>query len=155
MTLYRIARAARAGSALSAFSGDGSAKYPGRWNHKGARAVYCSDSLALACLETLVHIRPLPRVFPPSVYYELEIDDAVLERPSAGKLPSDWHTPVVSNATRDFGTTFLTARRAVGLRLPTALIPVGWTILLNPLHDDFKIERVKGPLPFYYDSRLE
>ena len=155
MKLYRIARANRATTALAAFSGDGAAKYPGRWNQKGVRAVYGSDTLAGACLETLVHIRPLPRVFPPSVYYEVEINDALLEKPDLLALPASWNVAVVTNETRDFGTQFLTSTRAVGLLIPTAVIPLGWNVVVNPCHRKFPIDDVKGPIPFYYDPRLE
>lgn len=155
MKLYRIARADRATSALAAFSGEGSAKWPGRWNHKGVRAVYCSDTLPGACLETLVHIRPLPRVFPPSVFFEFEVPDHLLERPDVAALPASWNAPTVSTETRDFGSAFLTSARAVGLLIPTVLIPMGWNVVLNPCHMEFKVSSVTGPHPFYYDPRLE
>jgi RES domain-containing protein len=153
--LFRLARADRAKTALEAFSGDGSAKYPGRWNHKGDRTIYCSDNLAGACLETLVHIRPLPRVFPTSVFFEFEVDDALLEKPDLAALPQSWKDPVVTNETRDFGSEFLKSSRAVGLLIPTAVIPLGWNVLLNPCHMKFDLTNVRGPLPFYYDPRLE
>jgi RES domain-containing protein len=152
---YRIARADRAKTALEAFSGDGSAKRPGRWNHKGVRTVYCADTLAGACLETLVHIRPLPRAFPPSVFFEFEIDDALLEVHPTAALPKSWNAPVVTNETRDFGSDFLTSARNVGLLIPTVVIPRGWNLVLNPCHMAFEIDTVKGPFPFYYDPRLE
>jgi formylglycine-generating enzyme required for sulfatase activity len=44
-------------------SGNGSALYPGRWNSQGRPLVYSSSSIALACLETVVHLAaddPLP-----------------------------------------------------------------------------------------------
>ena len=42
--------------ASTAFTGEGSALVDGRWNSKGTRLVYTSDSLALALLEMTVHI---------------------------------------------------------------------------------------------------
>lgn len=155
MKLYRIAKAGRATTALAAFSGDGAARYPGRWNRKGVRAVYCCDTLAGACLETLVHIRPLPRLFPPSVFFEVEIDDALLEKPGVAALPAGWHAPVATNETRAFGADFLRSNRAVGLLIPTIVIPRGWNAVLNPCHPKFRLGNAKGPFPFYYDPRLE
>lgn len=155
MRFYRIARAEQAGTALAAFSGEGAAKYPGRWNHRGVRAVYGADSLAVACLETLVHLRPLPRRFPPSVYFSIEIDPALLEQPPVAALPAGWDQAVVPNETRDFGTAFLTARRAVALLVPTTIIPVGLIAVVNPLHPRFSVASISGPHPFFYDQRLE
>lgn len=155
MRFYRIARADRHGTALAAFSGEGAAKFPGRWNHKGVRAVYCSDTLAGACLETLVHIRPSPRVFPPSVYYWIEVRDSRLEIPAVSSLPRNWNQAVVPVETRDFGSAFLRTRRAFGLVVPTAILPIGLNVVLNPVHPDFDLGAVSGPHPFFYDPRLE
>jgi len=44
-------------------SGKGAEKTGGRWNRKGAPILYCSSTIALACLETLVRLSgrdPLP-----------------------------------------------------------------------------------------------
>src|SRR5213082_3085874 len=43
----------------SAFSGEGPRIFEGRWNSAGVRLVYCSENLALAALEILVHTRPV------------------------------------------------------------------------------------------------
>lgn len=142
-------------TARAAFSGAGAAKYPGRWNHRGQRVVYCSDTLAGACLETLVHLRPLPRRFPPSVYFHLELEDALLEKPASGDLPETWRAAVVPNETRDFGAAFLESQRAAALIVPTVIIPEGCTAVINPFHPRFKLGSISGPHPFFYDPRLE
>jgi len=44
-------------------SGNGSSRHPGRWNSQDRPIVYSSSSIALACLETVVHLagdNPLP-----------------------------------------------------------------------------------------------
>jgi len=155
--VFRIARAgskAARDAALAAFSGDGAAKYPGRWNTRGVRAVYCSERLSVACLETLVHIRPIPRVFPASVFFALEIPDDLLEEPALSRLPAVWNAEVVPRQTREFGTEFLQSGRAVGLVVPTAVIPLEKNVIINPLHPKFRVEDVKGPYPFFFDRRL-
>jgi len=37
-------------------SGKGAEEVGGRWNRRGTALLYCSSSIALACLETLVHL---------------------------------------------------------------------------------------------------
>jgi RES domain-containing protein len=153
---YRIARA-RFDRAATAFSGDAAAKVAHRWNHpsQDIRAVYCSDSLALACLECIVHLRPLPRVFPASVYYTVNIPDDMLEVAARSTLPSGWDSAVAGNASRDYGTAFLREHRAPGLAVPTVIQPLGLNIVLNPLHRSFNLEWIHGPLSYEYDGRLE
>ena len=156
MIFYRIARA-RFDRPATAFSGEAAAKYDHRWSHAASdiRAVYCSDTLALASLECLVHIRPQPRIFPASVYYVVDIPDSLLERPERRALPKGWDTEVAGNASRDFGMEFLRSRRAVGLVVPTAILPLGENVLLNPLHPKFSLAWITGPSPYRFDQRLK
>ncbi len=119
------------------------------------RAVYCSDSLALACLECLVHVRPLPRRFAPGTYYTIEIPERHLERRALSDLPHGWRDPVAPAGVRDFGTKFVIERRAIALVVPSAILPVGWNAVLNPSHPLFRLAWVEGPYPFKFDERLE
>jgi RES domain-containing protein len=116
--------------------------------------VYCSDSLALAALEMLVHLRPLPRIFTPCVHYVVEIPAKMLERPKPSTLPPGWDADVAVAASRDFGSAFLSSRRAVGLIVPTAIIPEGANVVLNVAHEAFDLKWVSGPFAFNFDRRL-
>jgi RES domain-containing protein len=155
----RFFRIARGGfdTARSAFSGLGASKANHRWTwaSPAMRAVYCSDSLALACLECLVHVRPLPRRFAPGFYYTIDIPDRHLEQPRAAGLPADWRAPVASSPVRDFGTKFIVEQRAVALVVPSAILPVGLNAVVNPLHPQFRLGSIEGPHPFQFDERLE
>ena len=155
MRFYRISRAVFSTPVL-AFGGLGATKASHRWTwaEAGLRAVYCSESLALACLEMLVHIRPVPRRFPASVFYTVDIPEADLERPPRSALPRGWDAVVPSPAARDFGTAFLRQRRAVALVVPTAIVPLGFNAVVNPLHPGFRLDWVEGPEPYNYDRRL-
>lgn len=156
MIFYRIARA-RFDTPTSAFSGEPASKVNHRWNSAASdiRAVYCSDSLALACLECLVHIRPLPRTLPPSVYYRVEIPDTQLSLPKPSELPPGWDAELAGKASRAYGMAFLRARHHAGLVIPTVIQPLGQNLLLNPLHPAFTLKWVQGPFPYRYDGRLE
>jgi RES domain-containing protein len=155
----RFFRIARTGldTAARAFSGVGASKANHRWTwgSPGIRAVYCSDSLALACLECLVHVRPLPRRFAPGFYYIIDIPDRHLERPNAAALPEGWREPVVPAQVRDFGTRFIVEKTAVALVVPSAILPVGLNAVVNPLHPHFRLDWIDGPHPFMFDERLE
>lgn len=155
MKFFRITHAAY-GTAAAAFSGAGAAKADHRWSWglPNTRAVYCSDTLALACLECLVHIKPYPSALPQSIYYEIDIPDDCLEIIKPQNLPKHWNNPVAVRATRDYGTKFLVTNRNVGLIIPTAIVPKGNNVLINPRHTDFSMQWISGPFPFSYDPRL-
>lgn len=153
MRVFRITRR-QFGTPETAFSGIGVTLAAGRWNWKrpDIRGVYTSDSLALACLETLVHLRSRPRVFPGSVYWTAEVPDVLIER--AKDLPKGWDGILPNSGARDLGTQFLITRHVVGLALPTAVQAQGLTVLLNPQHPAFRMDWVAGPFPYEYDRRL-
>ena len=57
--------------ASAAVTGEGAKKFGGRWNHEGVAVLYCSASLALAQLETLVH---LDGAMPPDGFEYLKLE---------------------------------------------------------------------------------
>jgi RES domain-containing protein len=133
-------RLAKAQYQKSALDGVGSALGGGRWNSVGTRVVYCASTLALAVLEVRVDI-PLANCPPRARYVGLEIliDSACIE--SVTKLPRGWRvTPAASTqgtAARTFGDQWVTEKRSVALRLPSAVIPSESIYLLNSAHADF------------------
>ena len=155
MRLFRITRVEH-GTREDAFSGIGVTMAAMRWTRKRAalRGVYVADSLALSCLETLVHLNMKPRVFPRSVYFVLEVPDAHIEVAHLKDLPADWKADVPTPACQDYGTAFLVSKRAVGLALPTVIQAHGTNVLLNPLHQAFDLKWISGPFPYEYDERL-
>ena len=56
MQAYRLVKKRYADDPLSP---QGAKLYGGRWNSKGNGAVYAADSVALAVLEVLVHLRDI------------------------------------------------------------------------------------------------
>jgi RES domain-containing protein len=117
-------------------AGDGAVRTPGRWHTRGRRVVYCAQSPAAALLEILVHfeidIQDLP-----VRYRLLKIqvpDDVQFERVSVDNLPKDW--PERTEVTRAVGDGWLTKGSAALLRVPSAIVPETFNVLLNPAHQD-------------------
>ena len=71
----------------TAFSGEGAARFGGRWNSRGVAVVYTSATRSLAALETLVHLNP-PVLFPYQII-GLRFREELLERLSPTQLPVD------------------------------------------------------------------
>ena len=108
----------------------------GRWHTRGRRVVYCSESPATALLEIQVHfeidVRDLPTRYR---LLTLRAPDAVVvEGLLASELPANWleHT----DGTRAIGDRWLQAGRSALLRVPSAVVPETFNVLLNPGHGD-------------------
>ena len=153
MSSARAYRICQQRVARGAFSGDGAAKYGGRWNSKGRRAVYLGDSLALAALEILVHTtehEDLARV--PYVFFVVEYDERlVAELP---RLPAKWKDAVDLAPAQKAGDDWLDAGKSCLLRVPSAIIPQQYNFLANPNHPDFAKLKIGKAQRFDFDARL-
>jgi len=137
-----------------AFSGEGGLHAAGRWNSLGTRMVYASSSVALACLETLAHMRT-PRRLEERWLFAIEIPDDLTEKPSIGDLPARWDSEPASAASRNIGDQWVMEQRSVALLVPSVIVQVEQNALINPRHPAFRIDSVKPPVRFRYDPRLK
>ncbi len=135
----------------TAFDGEGARLYGGRWNSAGLPMVYTSASLALATLETLVHLDPagpVPRFVAFGVWVlPSQVETLPLDDPAGVTRYSLSHS-------RAIGDRWLKSGRCIGLWVPSAVVPFEQNLLLNPLHPDFERLELSDPIPFPFDPRL-
>jgi RES domain-containing protein len=150
MHVWRICRQPHA---AGAFSGEGARLYGGRWNSQGVSVVYTSPSLALAAVETFVHLEP--NLQPDDlVSIEAELpDDVPGERLDLKFLPRNWYK-LRDESLRKFGDRWIGAGETVALHVPSAAIRGEWNVLLNPAHPDFRKLKIQHPKPFEFDLRM-
>lgn len=148
MIVYRIANEAYKND----LSGNGAAKYGSRWNSRGYRVVYTSESISLCILESLVH---LDKNFIPSAQYLLHISIPDIKDPKEiahGKIKKDWQ--LHPEYTQWIGDEFIKANKTYSLKVPSAVVEQEHNYLLNPLHPDFKkVKMIKTEL-LQLDKRL-
>ena len=135
-----------------AFSGEGGLHAAGRWNSLGARMVYASSSVALACLETLTHTRT-PRRLEERWLFTVEIPDNLIEELS--NPPVGWDSEPAGAPSRTAGDQWLHEQRSVALLVPSVIVPVEKNALINPRHPAFRLESIGPPMRFRYDPRLK
>ena len=150
----RLAQAEFARSVASMLSGEGAARYGGRWNHPGTRIVYLAETLSMAALEQLVHLR-LRRALEGYRVLRLELPQASVFNLDPADLPKDWRAHGVCDATRTIGDSWVAARASLALRVPSTVIPAEHNILLNPAHPDMASVVLGEIEPIVFDARLE
>ncbi len=150
MRLWRICRRIHV---AGAFSGDGARLYGGRWNSQGVRMVYTSPSLALAAIETFVHLEPnLQPDDLVSIAAEIP-DDVVTDRLDLKSLPRKWYE-LRDESLKALGDRWIRAGKTFALYVPSAAIRGEWNVLLNPEHSDFHKLRIDKSKPFQFDLRM-
>lgn len=146
MLLWRISR-------HRDLSGAGGLRTPGRWHDRGLPVVYLSESPAGALLETCVHTGA--NDVPPT-YLLLAVaaaEGTPLESLAGGTLRPDWFERV--EATRKLGTEWLRSLRSALLRVPSALVPDTYNVLLNPIHPAAAGVRIESVYEYPFDPRIK
>jgi RES domain-containing protein len=151
--LIRAWRIVNARNAAAAFSGDGSRRSGGRWNSRGNRAVYLADSLALATLEIMVHGVSY-ETFQNYVCISATIPKNLIREVDEKSLPKNWRDDLPPPELRALGDRWLNEQETAALKVPSAVIPVEFNYVLNPLHKDFKKIEIAEPLSFPFDKRM-
>jgi RES domain-containing protein len=150
---FRLAEATFASSVAEMLSGEGAWMLGGRWNNRGTRVVYLSESVALGALELLVHIR-VTGVLAGYRTLRVEIPTANILDVNPADLPADWNALVGSTGARAIGDAWVASKASLALRVPSAVVPQESNFLLNPEHADFPDVRHGAIEPFSYDPRL-
>ncbi len=136
--------------------GTGAKQTGGRWNRKGMSAVYTSSNIALACLETLVHLgaaslplnRYLVRIdIPPNVWAKrMEL--------SPSDVPVGWDAEPAGMASLDVGDLWLKAQKHPILVIPSVIVPEERNVIINPDHSLSQGIHAQVIRKWLYDQRL-
>lgn len=150
---WRIIRKKRL---LDAFTGEGARIGGGRWNHVGIPVIYVSENLSLAAWELFVHFpRKDIKLSKSLVAIPVDIPGSLKIVEIAVKdLNPDWRISPPSNSTKDRGTEWARKGTSLILRVPSAIIPDEYNLVINPRHADFKKIKVGQPQPFALDERM-
>ena len=125
-------------------SGEGAARFGGRWNRRGRPVVYLAEHPALAVLEVRVHL-DLPLDLLPDDYVLVEALIPEAAAVTIAETPAD---------TAARGDAWLAAGKTAMLRVPSVLVPHAWNILLNPAHPGSAEARIGMIEPFRFDPRM-
>ena len=155
VTVWRIATDTKTYEADD-LSGAGAKATGGRWNEAGAPLVYTSETQALACLETIVHLNagglPLNRylvsvTIPKTVW-------AGAQTETSRSVPVGWDAEPAGRASIQFGTTWIRSMKSALLKIPSVIVQDENNILINPLHPDSSAIKAVKVRRWLYDPRL-
>jgi len=145
-TLWRVSR-------HRDLKGAGGLRAPGRWHERGLPVVYLAESPAGALLEACVHTSAND-VPPRYTLLALGVDAHVtVESVDPSTLPPNW--PEDLHKTREIGSAWLRSARTALLRIPSALVPATFNVVLNPLHAHAARVRIQSAVQYPFDPRIK
>lgn len=151
MWAYRICKLKERTQDLS---GRGAFLYGGRWNSEGTFMLYTSLMAPLAMLEMLAHADEFD--VPPRMYLsQIRVSDEspIYQFPEA-ELPFDWRESG-NFELKKIGDQLMAKKEYLGIKVLSAVFPVEWNLLLNPLFPGYTdLVRVEAIQSLETDSRL-
>ncbi len=126
----------------------------GRWNQRGVALVYTSENRALATLEFVVHVSLSVGLRNLSIgCYEIP-DDLVPDQIPMEELPKKWRVYPAPPKLAEIGSAWAVAKRSLLLRVPSAIVPSEFNILINPKHHEMARVTISHIEKFAFDKRL-
>lgn len=148
MKVYRISKC----SYIDDLSGTGSSRYSGRWHNKGTFILYTAATPSLAMLESVVHITTMVQLHLCIVC--LEIPDESIDEIPIKQLPDNWFTNPPPDNIKQTGDRFIKNKKHLALKVPSAVMPEEYNILLNPQHPYFQKVKILYSRMLRVDERL-
>lgn len=147
MLLWRISNHAT-------LDGRGGLETSARWHSQGRPIVYLAESVPGALLEVLVHLELSPMRFPKSYrLLKVEAPDDVSIATAIEIQPRDlWTEDEV--LTRTIGDEWLATGKTALLRVPSAIAPETFNVLLNSAHEHARRLRIVSHREYPWDLRL-
>ena len=136
-------------------SAQGAAAYGGRWNSRGRRVLYCSESLALASMELLVHIQRNHVL--KNLYNSIEIGfgETHVTALDLDYLPQGWDAMTVNpGAAQSIGDQWYDDSISLVLRVPSVVVRESYNYLINMEHPDIATLVFGDLVPYQLDRRL-
>lgn len=114
--------------------------------------MYTSETPAGAVVEYRVHLEIDPEDIPRDAkLMRIDLPSGVSIE-EIGDLAPGWQQDELM--TRRLGDAWLRSMRSPSLHVPSAVVPHGWNVLLNPLHPDLQGLEPAFVEPYLPDSRL-
>ena len=150
MRLFRIAKQ----KYITDFTGEGARLYGGRWNTIGIPMLYFSEHLSLCMLEVLVHLEHT-NLIPDLWFIEIEIPDTHATTTLPFKsLQNNWHINPAPPYTQQKGSNWIQSNNSLAMRVPAAVLPFEYNVLLNPLHPKINCIKIIQTQKLNIDQRL-
>ena len=150
MKLFRITKE----EYVEVLTGEGAKLWGGRWNSPGNALIYCSISASLALLETVAWTPIALLLKTGFVMLEITVPGRSLKEINTSKLPKDWNSLSQYDHTRKIGDEWLDRGSSLLLRVPSAILPQEYNVLINPKHRLFDLVVVENVYDIQLDERV-
>jgi len=127
----------------------------GRWNSAGKKVLYCSESIPLAFMESMVRRQGVGFNHDFQIAH-IEIPDrAAIKTIEPDDLEKGWSNPHDYSRCQPLADAWYNLHRELVLKVPSATLSVCYNYVLNAQHADFGAVRLLKVTPLMPDARID
>lgn len=127
----------------------------GRWNSAGNKVIYASETVTLALLENMVRRQGVGFNGDFKIMFIEVPDGAVVETVTENDLEAGWRDPNDYSQCQPLGDRWFNAGKALALKVPSAVMPLSYNLVLNTLHPDYASVVLVAVTDLMPDPRIE
>jgi RES domain-containing protein len=141
-------------SYIDDLSGYGAKLYGGRWNNVGSAMLYSACSPSLAMLEFVCNASGIAKTLQ-TCLLTLKLDSKVkFEVLTTNDLPENWQDVPAPDVLKRIGDNWIKSNASLVLKVPSAVMPIEFNVLINPLHKDFPKLSIENIVKMDIDNRI-
>lgn len=135
-------------------SGQGAKIYGGRWNSVGNAMLYTSCTPSLSMLEFACNASGIAKTNQTSLL-TLKLEAKVrIETLTINDLPDNWQQVPAPDSLKMIGNNWIKSNKTLALKVPSAIMPLEYNLLINPLHKDFSKLVIENVVDMNIDNRI-
>jgi RES domain-containing protein len=127
----------------------------GRWNSAGKKVLYCSESIPLAFMESMVRRQGVGFNDDFQIVHIEIPDSAVIKTIALKQLEKNWDDPHDYSKCQPLADKWYDDLESLVLKVPSATLSVCDNYVLNSLHADFGKVKLLMVTPLMPDARID
>ena len=127
----------------------------GRWNSRGKKVLYCSESIPLAFMESMIRRQGAGFNNDFRIAFIDMPDDAIIKQIQVKDLPKGWDNPNDYSKCQKLADNWFNEQQSLVLKVPSAALSICNNYVINTLHPDFDKVKLIKLTPLMPDPRID
>ncbi|MDP9047481.1 MAG: RES family NAD+ phosphorylase [Bacteroidota bacterium] len=129
--------------------------FAGRWNGAGKKVLYCSESIPVAFLESMIRRQGVGFNRDYNIVIIEIPDDLAIHAVQLSDLTGEWRTIHDYTICQKIGNAWFDSFKQPVLKVPSAIVVQSYNYVLHAQHTDYSGIRVAGVTELVPDARID
>jgi RES domain-containing protein len=129
--------------------------FAGRWDGAGKKVLYCSESIPLAFLESMIRRQGVGFNHDYNIIIIEIPDDLAIRTVQLSDLTGEWRSIYDYTICQQIGNTWFDEFKSPVLKVPSAIVVQSYNYVIHAQHSDYSRISVAGVTELVPDARID